>query len=98
VWGSVLRFFLGIKGEMMKAPVSRPAETETIASSDKSASVHPHHYPDDRDVLVRIKATPEGLRNLAAMLETREVGQSVRVNWYTVQVEFVRHDGACAMP
>jgi hypothetical protein len=52
---------------------------------------------DDRDVLVRIKATPEGLRNLATILEQREVGQSVRVNWYTVQVEFVRVDHNCAV-
>lgn len=52
---------------------------------------------DDRDVLVRIKATPEGLRKLASMLEQQHVGQSVRVNWYTVQVEFVRCDHNCAV-
>lgn len=52
---------------------------------------------DDRDVLVRIKATPEGLRKLASMLEQQAVGQSVRVNWYTVQVEFVRCDHNCAV-
>lgn len=52
---------------------------------------------DTRDVLVRIKATPEGLRNIASFLEAREVGQSVRVNWYTVQIEFVKCDKNCAV-
>lgn len=57
----------------------------------------PNLDDDIRDVLVRIKATPEGLRNLATLLEDREVGQSVRVNWYTVQVEFVKCDHNCAV-
>lgn len=52
---------------------------------------------DDRDVLVRIKATPEGLRKLADLLEQRKVGQSVLVNWYTSQIEFVRHDKSCSI-
>jgi hypothetical protein len=60
-------------------------------------SAAPRCYAADRDVLVRIKATPEGLRSLANILESREVGQSVRVNWYTVQVEFVRHDKNCVI-
>ncbi len=57
----------------------------------------PNLDDDIRDVLVRIKATPEGLRNLASLLEAREVGQSVRVNWYTVQIEFVKCDHNCAV-
>ena len=43
----------------------------------------------DRSVTVKIKATPEGLRIIADMLERQGEGKSVRINWYTSQIEFV---------
>lgn len=46
----------------------------------------------ERSVLVSIKATPEGLRRMADTLERCQPGERVRVNWYTVQIEFVRDD------
>jgi hypothetical protein len=44
---------------------------------------------DYRAVLVRLKASPAGLRRIAAMLEDIGEGKSIRVNWYTSQIEFV---------
>jgi len=46
-------------------------------------------YADDRSVLVRIKATPDGLRRMANILEQQGPGKSIRINWYSSQIEFV---------
>lgn len=56
-------------------------------------------YQDERSVVVRIKATPNGLRDIAAFMEQQGKGKSVRVNWYTVQIEFVHWEdkAECAL-
>ena len=54
---------------------------------------------DDRSVLVRIQATPAGLRRMADILEQQGKGKSIQINWYTSQIEFVYNDNpsTCAI-
>lgn len=65
-----------------------PSGHEAMKDNPASADC----YPDDRSVLVRIKATPEGLRRMADILESQGKGNSIRINWYTSQIEFVYCD------
>jgi hypothetical protein len=46
--------------------------------------------PDrDRSVVVKLAASPDGLRRIADMLEAGGEGHTVRINWYTAQIEFI---------
>ena len=64
-------------------------QNDSQQKTDVDASASADRYPDDRSVLVRVKTTPAGLRRMADILERQGPGKSVRINWYTSQIEFV---------
>jgi hypothetical protein len=55
--------------------------------------------PDrDRSVAVKLAASPDGLRRIADMLEEGGEGHTVRINWYTAQIEFIHCTDTHTLP